>query len=116
ASALEAIATGSLRAADPDPLQAAGQLLADAVQPGLRDLRVEFEGLRVARVYPARLPALAAGAQQIVLGRFLPARETQVGKVVVTGTRGGKPVRFATEVRLEPDHQGNSFLPRLWAR
>jgi len=94
----------------------AKELLAEIAQPGLRDLRVEFRGLRTARVYPDVLPNLPLGSQQIVLGRYLPEGRDQVGEVVVTGTQEGKPVRFSRPVSLKDAEQGNSFIPRLWAR
>ena len=59
-------------------------------RPGIRDLRVEFRGLRTARVYPETLPNLPSGTQQIVIGRYLPEGEDQRGEIVVTGIRGGK--------------------------
>jgi hypothetical protein len=36
--------------------------------------------------------------------------------VVVTGTFEGRPVRYASRVSLQDAEQGNSFIPRLWAR
>ncbi|MHC4818771.1 MAG: VIT domain-containing protein, partial [Planctomycetota bacterium] len=93
---LDAIASrggGSVRGTGDDPAAAAFGLLAEAAQPAVKDLAVSFEGLRTARVYPERLPNLAAGRQQVVLGRFLPTGKAQRGTVVVTGTLAGKPVR-----------------------
>ncbi len=98
------------------PQTVAVELLAEMTQPVIRDLRVSFEGLRVARVYPEELPNLAAGTQQILLGRYLPEGEDQHGEVVVTGQYGEKPVRFSTKVSLKDAETGNSFIPRLWAR
>lgn len=116
---LEAIASiggGSVRAADSDPAAAAYGLLAEAAQPAVKDLAVSFQGLRTARVYPERLPNLPAGAQQVVLGRFLPTGGAQKGRVVVTGTLNGQPVKYSAELTLAENEEGNSFLPRLWAR
>ena len=94
---LEAIASlggGSVRRSGEDPARAAFDLLAEVAQPAVKDLKVTFEGLSTARVYPDRLPNLAAGTQQVVLGRFLPQGDgPQTGSVIVTGTRDGKPVR-----------------------
>ena len=67
-------------------------------------------------VYPERLPNLPAGGQQVVLGRFLPQGGTQQGRVIVTGTLEGKPVRYVADLVIEEDESGNSFVPRLWAR
>src|SRR5262249_40466778 len=74
------------------------------------------KGLKVARVYPDALANVPAGTQQILLGRYLPEGRDQEGEVIVTGTQGDKPVRFSTRVRLPGGDEGNSFIPRLWAR
>lgn len=129
---------GSVRriAADSDakgagsPANVARQLLSEMAQPALRDLKVEFQGLQTARVYPEQLPNLASGSQQIVIGRYLPPAEVSEtgGEVIVTGMQNGKPVRFRTTVSLaeaaqQAEHAKSehfvdeqSFIPRLWAR
>ena len=98
------------------PQAAALELLGEITQPGVRDLKVEFIGLRTARVYPRRLPNLPAGSQQILLGRYLPEGKDQKGRVVVSGRRGNETIRMKTEVSLADAEKGNSFIPRLWAR
>src|SRR5204862_7733611 len=40
----------------------------------------------------------------------------QEGEVVITGTRNGEPVRFVAKINLKDAEEGNSFIPRLWAR
>ncbi|MCZ6787448.1 MAG: hypothetical protein O7E54_09840 [Planctomycetota bacterium] len=82
----------------------------------MKDLSVRFEGLRTARVYPATLPNLPAGTQQVILGRFLPTGAAQKGRIVVTGNLDGKPVRYSADLELAEGEAGNSFVPRLWAR
>ncbi len=91
-------------------------LLEEMTRPGIRDMKVEFSGVKVARVYPAELPNLPAGRQQIVLGRYLPAGSDQSGKVTVTGTFKGKPVKYSAPFTVKDAESGNSFIPRLWAR
>lgn len=98
------------------PQTVARELLSELLNPTLRDLKIDFRGLRTARVYPGELPNLPAGAQQIVLGRYLPEGRDQAGEVVVTGRQGTQPVRFSSRVSLKDAEQGNSFIPRLWAR
>lgn len=98
------------------PQKVAVELLAEMTQPVIRDLEVAFHGLRVARVYPEELSNLAAGTQQILLGRYLSEGNDQHGEVVVTGQYGEKPVRFSTKISLKDAEAGNSFIPRLWAR
>src|SRR5205823_9135575 len=102
--------------AEQGPTAVALELLREVAQPTLRDVKVEFSGLRTARVYPTELPNVPAGMQQILLGRYLPEGRDQEGEVIVTGTLDGKPVRMATKVSLKDAEQGNSFIPRLWAR
>ena len=65
---------GSLRqiTGEHSPQRAAAELLQEMARPGLKNLKIEFKGLRTARVYPEELPNISAGSQQIVLGRYLP--------------------------------------------
>ncbi|MFO1491099.1 MAG: VIT domain-containing protein [Kiritimatiellia bacterium] len=116
--AIAAIGGGSYRRMEgPDAARAASrELLGEMVAPGVKDVRIRFEGFRTARVYPEVLPNLPAGRQQIVLGRYLPEGGAKKGAVVVTGTLAGKAVEYRADVALPEDGQGNSFLPRLWAR
>jgi predicted Zn-dependent protease len=116
--AIASLGGGSVRhvGADQTPALLAQEMLAEIVESPLRDVKVEFRGLRTARVYPEELPNVPDGSQQIILGRYLPEGRDQVGEVIVTGTRNGKPVRFSTSVSLADAEEGNSFLPRLWAR
>jgi hypothetical protein len=109
---------GSMRqiSGEHGPRAVALELLGEFARPALRDLKVQFRGLRTARVYPEELPNVPAGSQQIILGRYLPEGRDQSGEVVVTGIQGDKPVRFTARVSLRDAEQGNSFIPRLWAR
>jgi len=98
------------------PQAVALELLGEISQPTIRDLKVEFRGLRAARVYPEELPNLSAGTQQILLGRYLPEGQDQQGEVIVSGRSNGQPVTFRARVSLPNNDAGNSFIPRLWAR
>ncbi len=115
---IAALGGGSVRSigGDETPQTVALQWLGEITQPGLRDLNVEFRGLKVAAVYPDRLPNLAAGTQQILVGRYLPTGQDQQGEVIVTGHRGSETVRYAAKINLKDAEAGNSFIPRLWAR
>ncbi len=116
--AIASLGNGSVRrvSSERGPQAAAMELLTEIATPSLRDLKVEFTGLRTARVYPDVLPNVAAGTQQILLGRYLPEDKDQAGEIVVTGILGTKPVRYTSKVHLKDAEQGNSFVPRLWAR
>ncbi len=116
--AVASLGGGSLRqiGGQMTPVKTAFELLNELAQPGLRDLKVEFRGLQVAAVYPDRLPNLAAGTQQILIGRYLPTGKDQSGQIVVTGKLGDEEVRYASRIVLDDAEKGNSFIPRLWAR
>ena len=109
---------GSVRfvSGEKGPQAVALELLRELMSPGLRDLKIEFTGLRTARVYPDDLPNLPLGSQQILLGRYLPEGRDQRGEVVVTGMRGDEAIRFSAKVSLKDAESGNSFIPRLWSR
>jgi predicted Zn-dependent protease len=116
--ALAALGGGSMRkiTGEQGPQAVALELLGEIAQPALRDIKVEFKGIKVARLYPEALANVPAGSQQILLGRYLPEGKDQSGEVIVTGMQGDKPVRFSTRAFLKDAEQGNSFIPRLWAR
>jgi len=114
--AMSTIGGGSVRTIGSRPIADAAALLREVARPALRDLRVTVEGLRTAKVYPAELPNVPLGQQQVVLGRFLPTAHAATGRVVVTGTLAGKPVRYAAPLAMPTSDGGNSFLPRLWGR
>ena len=61
--AIAAIGGGSFRqvSGSHGPAAVAMELLGEITQPALRDMQIEFRGLRTARVYPDPLPNLAAG-------------------------------------------------------
>ena len=94
--AIAAIGGGSFRqvSGSHGPAAVAMELLGEITQPVLRDMKIEFRGLRTARVYPDPLPNLPPGTQQIILGRYAPQGKDQTGEVIVSGTLGGKPVKY----------------------
>lgn len=126
--AIASLGSGSLRriSGEDRPQIVATALLREMAQPGLRDLKIEFRGLETARVYPEELANIPVGSQQILLGLYRPSAITQkvadkggadqTGEVVVTATQNGKPVKFAARVSLKDAEEGNSFIPRMWAK
>jgi tetratricopeptide (TPR) repeat protein len=116
--AMGSLGGGSVRriGGEETPSVVARELLDEVTQPSLRDVKVEFSGVRTARVYPEQLPNVPAGSQQVVLGRYLPEGTDKPAEVIVTGTLDGKPVRYAAPIVLKDAEKGNSFIPRLWAR
>ena len=117
-AALAALGGGSFRRIrDGDgPRTIARELLGDILVPGMRDLEVAFEGFRTARVYPAVLPNLAAGTQHIVVGRYRPGDDVSKGRVVIRGRDADRVRTWTEDVSFVGADQGNSFIPRLWAR
>jgi hypothetical protein len=117
---------GSMRkvGGEQTPALVALDLLREMAQPTLRNIKVEFKGLQVARVYPEELPNVPAGTQQILLGRYLPQGNEQPGEVIVTGMLNGKEVRMEAKINLPRAEvakigvldEASSFIPRLWAR
>ena len=123
--AIAGLGGGSLRrvSGEEGPTSVAAALLREIAQPALRDLKVEFRGFQAARVYPEQLTNLPAGSQQILLGLYQPGKADQkpaaveqTGEVLVTATQDGKPVKFSAQVSFQGAEQGNSFIPRLWAK
>lgn len=115
---IASVGGGSVRTigGEQTPQVVALELLNEVAQPGLRDINVEFRGLKVAAVYPGRLPNVAAGTQQILVGRYLPEGKDQSGEIIISGQRGPEKVRFVARINLKDAEEGNSFIPRLWAR
>jgi len=98
------------------PGGAAFALLSELSKPALKNAEIRFSGLETAGVYPGELPNIPAGTQQIVLGRYLPDGEKTAAEVVITGILAGKEETFRVKFELPGKEEGNSFIPRLWAR
>ena len=85
--AVGSVGGGSTRriGSEAGPSHVALELMREIAQPTLRNVTVEFRGLRTARVYPSELPNVPSGMQQILLGRYLPEGRDQSGEVIVAG-------------------------------
>jgi predicted Zn-dependent protease len=116
--AMASLGSGSFRrlTGDTSPAVAARELLAELVQPATRIAKVEFPGLLTARIYPAELPPLVTGTQQILLGRYLPPTDKKPSEAIVTLQRGDKVWALKAPISLARAAEGNEFIPRLWAR
>ena len=95
--------------------------LKEIAEPGLRDLNVEFRGVKVAAVYPDRLPNLAAGNAADSRRPLFAQRSRSTGRECRRGDCRHWPsrrraVRYAAKIDLKDAEAGNSFIPRLWAR
>ncbi|HAZ07228.1 MAG TPA: hypothetical protein DCZ01_01620 [Elusimicrobia bacterium] len=81
-------------------------------KPALTDVKLAWEGLDVADVFPKPVPDLFHGSELTLYGRFKSAGK---GTLVVTGKSGSRSLRFEYPVELPKEATTNSFLPRLWA-
>jgi Ca-activated chloride channel family protein len=81
-------------------------------RPALTDVRIEWEGVETADVYPRPVPDLFHGSELTLYGRY---KNGGRGTLIVTGKSGGRDVRFTYPVDLPAERTQNAFLPRLWA-
>jgi hypothetical protein len=95
---------------------AAAALLDEALGATLLGTTCRFDGAPVAQVYPIAIPAVAEGRQLVLLGRYLPGKNSRKLTINCQGTRAGKVVTFKHSVELPEEDAGNAFVPRLWAR
>jgi Ca-activated chloride channel family protein len=98
--------------ADEDAATAAAAFVRRIARPILTDVAIDWNGLAVADVTPARVPDLYDGQPLVVLGRYAHAGAAMV---VVTGRRGGETLRFDVPVTL-PDDAARPAVASLWAR
>ena len=118
-ASLASLGVGSVRSlGETDPATAAQDLLQEIGAPKLSNLSIKIGGLATAAVYPRQLPNLPLGSQQIVVGRFLPnAGKAMNASIEVSATSAGKPfTRSSKSSFTTSPGDGNSFIPRLWAR
>lgn len=80
--------------------------------PAMTDLQLDFGDMRVADVYPQRLPDLIVGRPVVVTGRF----KGEPGTVKVQGRVDLEPAEFSVAVNQDDavkEHQG---IAAVWAR
>ncbi len=99
-----------------DAAQTAFELLKEISSPVVKDLKCKFTGADIAAVYPDNLPNLPAGTQQFIVGRYNPATTEGKVQVVVSGVLNGQQIEYSQVLTLASENEGNSFIPRLWAR
>ena len=89
-----------------------GRLFASIESPVLTDVKLTFEGVEVADLYPAHVPDLFMGQPLLIYGRITSGRK---GKVRLTAHAGNEP--FETTIALDTTkatfHPG---ITTLWAR
>ena len=79
----------------------------------LTNVAIDWDGLDVSEVYPARLPDLFAGSPIVVTGKFTQSVKANVR---IEGTRGGE--RVATTVAVDPSAKESKHqaIAAIWAR
>lgn len=89
-------------------------------KPVMRDIEIDWQGLRVADVYPSRIPDLFAGRPVVLTGRYLPGSgsgsaslETPVASITARHADRSVGLVIPTDI----DHaQSHSAVANVWAR
>ena len=87
------------------------ELMSDYGRPLYRDVRIDFEGVGVAEVYPVWFPNVTAGRQLFAFGKYL-----NQGKATVRLSASYKDKPYAKEFAADlGGDKANTFVPKLWA-
>jgi Ca-activated chloride channel family protein len=78
--------------------------------PALTDVRIDWGGMAVSDVYPAKLPDLFVGRPVVVTGKYLGA----ASDVAVSGMTG--TVGHSFGIDAAGTEAGNAYIPKIWAR
>jgi Ca-activated chloride channel family protein len=99
---------------DEDIETSVGRFYSKLTSPVLADIRIEFDGSDVNRVYPRDLPDLFEGGQLIVAGRYRDSGRTTLR---LSGRIGDERRRYEFPVELAPGGggSGHDYVERLWA-
>lgn len=81
--------------------------------PLLTDVKLEFNGVAVEDVVPARIPDLFSAKPIIVSGRYASAGK---GKLKLSGKMAGRAWSREIDVVLPAENAANSAVPSIWAR
>ena len=99
---------------DPEHAGRAVQRLFDLIDsPVLVDVAIDWNGLPVQDVYPAKLPDLFAGQTIAVVARYAEAAR---GTIYVEARVGSRHLRTPLEVDLPETEPDNAALAPIWAR
>ncbi len=98
----------------PDEAEKAADRFYERVHtPVLTDISIDWNGLPVTDVLPARAPDLFSAKPLVLTGRYTyPAS----GTIKLRGKRAGKPFERQIKVTLPGDESSNRSLAQLWAR
>jgi Ca-activated chloride channel homolog len=81
--------------------------------PALTDLKLDWGGMEVSDVFPARTPDLFAGRPVVLTGRF---KNAAAGSVGVSGQAGGKTISWRVPAIANEGPLASKSLPIVWAR
>jgi Ca-activated chloride channel homolog len=81
--------------------------------PLLTDIEVDFGGLAVADVFPARTPDLFAAKPVVLFGRYT---KPDSGTVILRAQRAGAPWTHQVQVNLPESQSAHDSIAKLWAR
>ena len=83
--------------------------------PAMSNLKIDWGGMKVADVYPARIPDLFVGRPVILTGRFTGNAEPG-GVLRVAGSAGGGDKEFTIPISMDDQAARHPALPIVWAR
>jgi Ca-activated chloride channel family protein len=89
------------------------QFIARISHPAMTDLKIDWGGVQVSEVFPARLPDLFVGRPVILTGK---CSGTDAMQVRVKGNAGGREIEEIAPVHWTEASAGNRALPNVWAR
>ncbi|MEM7231999.1 MAG: VIT domain-containing protein, partial [Planctomycetota bacterium] len=89
-------------------------LLEQMTSPSIRDVKLDWSGVRVAAVYPREMRPFVPGEQRVVVGRYLSG--VSEAQLTVSFSAGESKHSVTVPVAFAKPGEGNSYLPRLWAR
>ncbi|MDJ0910163.1 MAG: VIT and VWA domain-containing protein, partial [Woeseiaceae bacterium] len=78
-------------------------------KPAMTDVQIDWGGMRVSDIYPARLPDLFVGRPIVITGKF----DGPLSPVTVSGHAGGETQQYVVRPSAEDT---NPYLGRIWAR
>jgi Ca-activated chloride channel family protein len=90
-----------------------GALVDRISKPALTGVRLEWEGVEVAQVYPKEAADIYYGDPLVLMGRYSKPGH---GKLTLTAKSGGKDVRLVFPFELPRQKVEHAYLPRLWAQ
>lgn len=96
--------------------KAAEAVLAAATGAGMRGIKLSWQGVHINKVYPRKLSFLPLNRQLVLLGRYPAETDSQKGVLTVSGILNGEHIAREMPVSFAHAEEGNSFIPRLWAR